>query len=95
MNTGNDSTVDEKALEVAVKNGHIHAILDVFETEPLPQDSKLRGLDNVILMPHMAGPTMDRFPRVGMALVEDIKNWLTDKPLANEITRENAANMTA
>ena len=48
--------VDESALIEALQSKKIGgACLDVFETEPLPADSSLRRLDNVILSPHTAG----------------------------------------
>ena len=94
VNTARGSTVDEEAMARAAQSGRIFAALDVYESEPLPLDSKLRGLDNVILMPHMGGPTRDRCERVGFALAADIRNLLEGKPLVHEISREYAAGMT-
>jgi phosphoglycerate dehydrogenase-like enzyme len=54
------STVDEAALtEVLAQKRIAGAALDVFHTEPLPDHSALRGLDNVILTPHRAGHTWE------------------------------------
>ena len=94
VNTARGSTVDENSLAEILTTGRISAILDVFETEPPPPDSKLRGLDNVVLMPHMAGPTLDRCGRVGLALAEDIQRMLAGRPLVHEITRDYAMKMT-
>ena len=56
VNVGRGETVDEAALFSAVASGSIGgAALDVFEVEPLPVDSPLWGLDNVIITPHAAG----------------------------------------
>jgi D-3-phosphoglycerate dehydrogenase len=56
INTARGALVDEEALVEALGGGHIAAAgLDVFEQEPLPPDSPLRGLDNVVLTPHSAG----------------------------------------
>jgi phosphoglycerate dehydrogenase-like enzyme len=65
VNTSRGGVVDEAALIEALKTGRIAgAGLDVYETEPLPQDSPLRALDNVILTPHTGGmPDGLRFHR--------------------------------
>ena len=56
INTARGGIVNEKDLIDALKNKDISgACLDVFETEPLPIDSELRNLNNVILTPHTAG----------------------------------------
>ena len=56
INTSRGPVVDEPALIEALQSKKIGgAGFDVFETEPLPEDSPLRKLDNVILTPHTAG----------------------------------------
>ncbi|MEK5239725.1 NAD(P)-dependent oxidoreductase [Paenibacillus sp. FSL L8-0470] len=56
INTARGGIVNERDLINALKNGDIAgSCLDVFETEPLPLDSELRNLGNVILTPHTAG----------------------------------------
>lgn len=56
INTARGGIVNERDLIVALKNKDISgACLDVFEFEPLPTDSELRNLSNVILTPHTAG----------------------------------------
>ena len=52
------------------------AALDSFTVEPLPDDSPLRGLDNVILTPHMVGHTQDVFASFPPAAVENITRIL-------------------
>jgi phosphoglycerate dehydrogenase-like enzyme len=57
VNTSRGAVIDQTALEVALRSGDIRAAaLDVFEQEPLPQESPLRELgDRVLLSPHIAG----------------------------------------
>lgn len=56
INTCRGKTVDESALIKALQNGNIAgATLDVFETEPIPQNNALLTMDNVIATPHSAG----------------------------------------
>jgi gluconate 2-dehydrogenase len=66
VNAGRGSVVDEKALIEALKKGEIHAAgLDVFEKEPLPVDSPLLTLPNVVALPHIGSATHET--RYGMA----------------------------
>jgi phosphoglycerate dehydrogenase-like enzyme len=65
VNTARGSLIDEDALARAVAEGRIlGAGLDVTATEPLPADSPLRGLDRLVLTPHIGGAVANNFPRV-------------------------------
>ena len=94
VNTARGSVIDEQALADELQTGRINAVLDVFEEEPLAPDSRLRGLDNVILIPHMAGPTGDRHKYVSLALIEDMKRMLAGQPLKHQIDESHAVRMT-
>lgn len=60
VNTARGAVVDEAALVQALRFGIIAgAAIDAFEAEPLPADSPLRTLDNVILTPHNIGHTVE------------------------------------
>ena len=52
------------------------AALDVYETEPLPAGHPLEKLPNVLLMPHMGGPTVDRRLAVTRSVTQDIRRFL-------------------
>jgi len=64
INTSRGAVINEGALVEALENGTLRkAALDVFATEPLPPDHRLRALPNVILSPHVAGETEDALKR--------------------------------
>ena len=60
-------------------------IRDSYEFEPLPVDSPLRTLDNITLLPHLGGPTPDRRRDCGELSLQNLENYLDDKPLINLI----------
>ncbi|NIF49918.1 glyoxylate/hydroxypyruvate reductase GhrB [Enterobacter sp. Ap-1006] len=84
INVGRGPVVDEKALIQALEEGKIHAAgLDVFEQEPLPLDSPLLGMPNVVALPHIGSATHET--RYGMAecAVENLITALTGKVEVN------------
>lgn len=95
INTARGAVIDQQALISALSERRFTALLDVFETEPLELDSPLRSMDNVILVPHMAGPTSDLYERVGRTMIEEIKNFKENKTLRYEIPASAMNFMTA
>jgi len=81
INTARGTIIDTDALIKELKSGRIFAALDVFEQEPLPPDSPLRGLKNCLLFPHQAGPTADYRFRCGTNAVDQIQRYVSGKPL--------------
>lgn len=94
LNTARGAIVDEEALIKELKTGRIFAALDTFEVEPLPYDSPLRTLPNVLAMPHMGGPTVDMREMVTLDLASDIGRFLRNEELKFEIPKEHVARMT-
>jgi phosphoglycerate dehydrogenase-like enzyme len=81
VNTSRGEAIDEAALYAALKEKRIAgAALDTFVVEPLPADSPLRTLENVILTPHMVGHTGDVFASFVPAAEENITRILRGEP---------------
>ncbi|MBS7642860.1 hydroxyacid dehydrogenase [Candidatus Bathyarchaeota archaeon] len=83
INTARGALVDEEALIKALRGRRIAwAALDVFEKEPLPEDSPLYDLDNVFLTPHIAGLSDERISMLFGVVVEDFRRFFSgEKPL--------------
>jgi D-2-hydroxyacid dehydrogenase (NADP+) len=85
LNVARGEIVDEGALIAALERGHIGgAYLDVFETEPLPADSPLWEMPNVICTPHNSGASSGNEGRVRDIFVENFGQWCEGRPLRNE-----------
>lgn len=90
VNIGRGSIINESDLVKALKKGWIAgAGLDVFETEPLPADSPLWQLENVIISPHISGFTPHYDERATDLFSENLKRYLSGRPLLNIVNREN------
>lgn len=88
INTARGSLVDEEALAKALCDGSISgAALDVLETEPLPVDSPLRGLDNILITSHLAGQTTQARTRAGLAAAHAVIDVLENREPAHLVDR--------
>ena len=74
INCARGGLIDEAALAEAMRSGQVAAAaLDVFETEPLPADSPLRELPNLVLTPHLGASTAEAQESVGMEIAHAIR----------------------
>ncbi len=96
LNTSRGAVLDEAALLEELKDGRFTAFLDVFEKEPPVEDSPFYTLPNVLMMPHMGGPTTDCYPYIVRDLFTEARDYVENgkRELQFEITREAAGSMT-
>ncbi|MEX2528296.1 MAG: D-2-hydroxyacid dehydrogenase [Gemmatimonadota bacterium] len=89
VNVGRGKLLDEAALVEALQEGRIRgAALDVFHTEPLPPESLLWRLPNVLLTPHVSGVSRDFWRREVDLIVENLKRFLAGESLLNLVDRQ-------
>jgi len=82
INTSRGKIINEKDLVEALKDDKIAgAGLDVFDTEPLPQDHKLRFLPNTLLLPHIGYVTAENYSKFYLQMVENLTSCLNNKPI--------------
>ena len=86
VNTGRGAVIDEAALAEKLKERNIWAVLDVYEEEPLPEDSPLRGLTNVLLLPHCGGPTADQRGDMGRRALKNLTRYVNGEEVADVVT---------
>lgn len=88
VNIGRGELVDESALVAALQSGHIGAAaLDVFTVEPLPTDSPLWAMPNVIITPHSSGTTALSTHRAVMRFTDNLRRYIGGDDLVNEVLR--------
>ena len=87
MNFGRGDIIDEKILVEALKTNMIgHAVLDVYETEPLPENHELWALKNCTVSPHVSSKSGKYIERSLVVFKQNLKIWLeNDKDLVNVI----------
>jgi len=80
------SVVDEPALLEALGSRRIGgAILDVFDTEPLPPEHPLWALDNVVVTPHISGPSTPR--EIAPIFDDNLRRYVAGRPLRHVVDR--------
>ena len=86
LNLARGPIVDEAALLAALRARRIGgAVLDVFDTEPLPTDHPLWGFDNVVVTPHISGPSTPR--EIGPIFNDNLRRYATNRPLRHLVDR--------
>jgi len=86
VNVGRGKVVREAELIAALEAGEIGgAVLDVFEREPLPQESPLWSMPGVTVTPHVAGPSLDE--DVARFFHENLERYLAARPLVGVVDR--------
>lgn len=87
INVSRGPVVKEEALVKALKSGQIAgAVLDVFWEEPLPKDHELWGLDNVIITPHISGPSIPE--DIMKVFLDNLKRFEDNKELKGVVDLE-------
>ncbi len=88
LNVSRGEVIDEAAMIAALQSGHLAgAYLDVFEKEPLPAESPLWDLPNVIVTPHNSTSSSGNEKRVFDCFVQILEQWANKTPLTNEVLR--------
>jgi len=89
INIGRGESVDEPALIQALEMGRLsRATLDVFHTEPLPQDSPLWSMETVTISAHMSGDVVGWREALAEQFVDNATRWLDGQPLRNLVDTE-------
>ena len=86
VNVGRGETVDQGALVAALRAGRLGGVgLDVFEDEPLPDDSPLWAMENVVVTPHVAGQAPHYADRALAIFLDNLGRYRRGQALANAV----------
>ncbi len=86
VNISRGGVVVDDALVAALESGQVRgACLDVFETEPLPEESPFWDMENVIVTPHVAGFVDGWQHGVADLFCDNLERWLAGKPLNDTV----------
>ncbi|MFT3834223.1 MAG: D-2-hydroxyacid dehydrogenase [Micropruina sp.] len=86
VNVGRGTVIDEDALVDALRSGQVgFAALDVFAVEPLPSDSPLWDLENVLVSPHSGGLDSREDERICEIFCDNLRLYLAGRPLHNVV----------
>jgi len=85
VNTARGSLVDTEALTRECVAGRLCAFIDTPDPEPLPAESPLYDLPNVVLTPHIAGSLGNEVSRMGDLAVAEVRRFLVGEPLLHRV----------
>lgn len=85
INTARAGILDWHAFVAELCSGRLHAAMDVYETEPLPQEHPLWTLPNVMLTPHIGAWTTHSRMTQGEVIVDELERFVAHEPLAFEV----------
>jgi D-3-phosphoglycerate dehydrogenase len=91
VNVSRGGVVDEAALAKALSDGRLAgAALDVYETEPLPPESPLLALDNIVLTPHLGASTVEAQELVAREIAVAVRDALISGDLSGSLNSGQA-----
>lgn len=86
INVSRGAVLDQESLVSALESGEIRgAALDVFETEPLPQESPLWAFDDVVVTPHAAAYTREYYEEIAKLVRKNLGRVNEDEPFENRV----------
>jgi phosphoglycerate dehydrogenase-like enzyme len=88
INTSRGDVLDEQALISELNTGRISAALDVSIEEPLPKDSPLLSLKNVVITPHLAGSGFYGYEKIGEGAVRALEDFFAGRPVEGAVDFE-------
>lgn len=93
VNVGRGSVIDTNALTDKLKSGHLFgAVLDVFENEPLDNNSPLWEMENVLITPHISGVSFGHSEHtenlIAEICAENLRKYLSGEQLRNVVSRD-------
>jgi len=86
VNAGRGATTDTDALVAALHEGHIRAVLDVVDPEPLPAEHPLWSAPNVMISPHSAGDTPGAERAAWALAAAQLRRYAAGEPLINVVS---------
>jgi phosphoglycerate dehydrogenase-like enzyme len=92
VNVARGAIVDTEALLERLERGDVVAALDVFDPEPIPAGSPFRRMANVFLTPHLAGTTIESWPRVFSLMIDELERFFGGHETLYDLGSRSIAN---